>query len=162
MENDLRKQIYNYHNVLETEDLLETWQKHDTDEWREETFEIIEQILLERLGQLPPRPVEEEVNQILNANSQAGNLAQTLNDCYLATQLTPDQAEVYISRGLIHEEMGQAAEALADYREAIRLDPESMEAAEYIVNLEKEFKEEFENSPSKIHLDQALEFALDH
>ena len=64
MENDLRKQIYNNLNLRETEDLLEIWQKRNLDEWREEVFDIIEQILMERLGYVPPQTIRADDHQV--------------------------------------------------------------------------------------------------
>jgi len=53
MSNSLRKQIYNNLNLKETDDLIEIWQKNDRVEWSEETFSVIQEILQERLGELP-------------------------------------------------------------------------------------------------------------
>ncbi len=53
MSNDLRKQIRNSFNLKETDELLEIWQKNDRVEWSEAAFSVIEDILRERLGELP-------------------------------------------------------------------------------------------------------------
>lgn len=53
MSNDLRKQIYNNFNLKETDELVEIWQKNDRAEWSEEAFGVIEEILRERIGELP-------------------------------------------------------------------------------------------------------------
>jgi hypothetical protein len=58
MDASLWNQIYNTLNLRETEDLLEIWRTHDTEEWQEQAFEIIEKILVERLGSVPARPSE--------------------------------------------------------------------------------------------------------
>ena len=70
------------------------------------------------------------------------NLKQALIDCELAIQLNPNFAEAHNLRGLILDEMGRLDEAIASYREAIRLNPDLEEAksnlrdaeAEYLVN----------------------------
>lgn len=53
MSNDLRKQIYDNLNLKETDELVEIWKKNDRVEWAEDTFNIIRDILQERLGELP-------------------------------------------------------------------------------------------------------------
>jgi Mg2+/Co2+ transporter CorC len=58
MEDYVRKLIYDTLNLRETEDLLEIWQAANTDEYAEETFDIIREILLEQLGTLPAQSVQ--------------------------------------------------------------------------------------------------------
>ena len=58
MEDYLRKQIHDILNLRETEDLQAIWQAANTDEYAEETFEIIQEILLQRLGTLPAQSVQ--------------------------------------------------------------------------------------------------------
>ncbi len=55
MSNDLRKQIYNSLNLKETDELLEIWQKNDHVQWSEDAFSVIQEILQERLGEVPPQ-----------------------------------------------------------------------------------------------------------
>lgn len=55
MSNNLRQQIYNNFNLKETDELIEIWQKNDRVEWAEDTFSVIQEILQERLGELPPQ-----------------------------------------------------------------------------------------------------------
>ena len=73
----------------------------------------------------------------------------------------PDLAAAYIYRGLIYDEMGQAEKALADYREALRLDPTSEDARDYLKSMEQELEVAYQKSSTKQHLDQALAYALD-
>src|SRR5258708_1659736 len=98
MDDELRSQIYNNLNRRETEVLLDIWKKHKLDEWQAEAFEIIKAILLERLGDVPP---------------QSDSLME----------LAPTLARAHNHRGLNYEEVGQWDRALAEYREAVRLDP---------------------------------------
>lgn len=55
MSNSLRKQIYSNFNLKETDELVEIWQKNERVEWSEDTFNVIQEILQERLGELPPQ-----------------------------------------------------------------------------------------------------------
>lgn len=50
-----RQQIFNQLSLRETDELEDIWQAHDTTQWRESAFEVIADILRQRLGQLPPR-----------------------------------------------------------------------------------------------------------
>ena len=53
MSNSLHQQIYNNFNLKETDELVEIWQKNDRVEWAEDTFNVIREILQERLEELP-------------------------------------------------------------------------------------------------------------
>ncbi len=55
MKNDILKQIYNTLNLRETADLISIWYEDDREQWSDSAFQSIEQILLERLGEIPPR-----------------------------------------------------------------------------------------------------------
>jgi hypothetical protein len=68
MSNNLRKQIYNNFNLKETDELLEIWQKNDRVEWAEDTFNVIQEILQERLGELPPQ--NEPILEYLDDNEE--------------------------------------------------------------------------------------------
>jgi hypothetical protein len=63
MSNELRQQIYNNLNLKETEELVEIWQKNDRVEWSETTFDVLKEILQQRLGELPPQnePISEYI-----------------------------------------------------------------------------------------------------
>jgi hypothetical protein len=66
MSNNRREQIRKNLIAKETEELLDIWQSGDTDEWDESVFEIIKDILLDRLGDLPPQSIETQISQILD------------------------------------------------------------------------------------------------
>jgi len=61
MSDNLRDQIYNQLNLRDTEDLLEIWHTNDHEEWSDTAFEVIEDILIKRLGEIPSQ--EEIVNR---------------------------------------------------------------------------------------------------
>ncbi len=61
MSKDLGRQEYVIRANLEareTEDLLEIWHLHDTAEWTDTAFDVLQDILLERLGEVPRRDPE--------------------------------------------------------------------------------------------------------
>jgi hypothetical protein len=55
MSDDLRQQIHANLDLKETEDLRELWQTNDRVEYTETAFDVLREILLERLGELPPQ-----------------------------------------------------------------------------------------------------------
>jgi hypothetical protein len=64
MDDELRAQIYNRMNQKETDELIAIWQTHDSEEWTETAFDVVKDILLNRLGELPPQDeVLEETGQ---------------------------------------------------------------------------------------------------
>lgn len=63
MSNDLREQIYANLNQQDTETLVQIWRANDRVEWSDTAFEVIQQILLERLGELPPQAAPREMQE---------------------------------------------------------------------------------------------------
>ena len=53
MSSDFRKQLYNNLNLKETDELVEIWQTNDRVEWTELAFDVVREILQERIGELP-------------------------------------------------------------------------------------------------------------
>lgn len=162
MDDHLRNQIRNNLLLKETVDLLEIWQKGSRDDWTDDVFEIVKEILFDRLGYLPDQSVEKQVNQILqevDRQIQNGELHESLVMIESAIRMDPELATVYIYRANIYDEMDQLDYAIADYRKALQLNPDLKEAWKNIKSIEDELEVEYQNSISKQHLDQALEFA---
>ena len=158
------KQIKSNLHTKSMEELLEIWQNGDLNEWEKEVFEITKEILLERLGYLPPQSTKIQVSQILNQVEQHlnnGELDSALRECQTALQLAPNSAVVCNRLGEIYEEMDQLENAIINYQEAIQLDPELRDAWENMLVVESALEEEFEESDTKRHLDQALEHAYE-
>ena len=65
MSEELRSQIYSNMNLKETDELLEIWQTNDRDEWSDLAFDVVRQILLSRISELPEQdePVLEEESE---------------------------------------------------------------------------------------------------
>lgn len=55
MRKNLKDQIYQSMNLKETEELLQIWQENDRVEWSDTAFDVIKDILMERLGEIPPQ-----------------------------------------------------------------------------------------------------------
>ncbi|MBL8079204.1 MAG: tetratricopeptide repeat protein [Anaerolineales bacterium] len=164
MSDNRQEQIRKNLNSQETEELLDVWQNGEIDEWDELVFEIIKEILMERLGCLPPQSIEIQISQILDrveSHLEKNELDKALSECELAIELNPDLAIAYNYRGEIYDEMEQLENAITNYQKAIELDPEYKEAWENLLSVELGLEEEFENSTAKAQLDQALEYAND-
>jgi len=164
MSDTLRAQIYNNLIIKDTEELLEIWQSGDTSIWTEDTFEIVKEILVKRLGYVPPQSNEAQALRVLaNVERHIDNneLEKALSECELAIQLNPNSAIAHNYRGEIYEEMGQLENAITNYQRAIQLDPEFEDAWENMRIVEAEIEEDFEQSLTKQHLDLALEYAYD-
>jgi tetratricopeptide (TPR) repeat protein len=59
----MKTQIQDNMRLKETDELLDIWRRGDHDEWTELAFEVVHDILLERLGEIPgPQPEEENPN----------------------------------------------------------------------------------------------------
>ncbi|HMZ06894.1 MAG TPA: hypothetical protein PK078_04685 [Anaerolineales bacterium] len=70
MNTKLHGQIHSNLNIRNTEELIEIWKTNDHVEWSDLTFEVLEEILKERLGTLPeqnPPILEKETNEELEA-----------------------------------------------------------------------------------------------
>ena len=63
-ENTFRKSIYERMNLKETDELLAIWRKGNHEEWTEMALDVVKEILLERLGEIPS---EEEKRDIGSA-----------------------------------------------------------------------------------------------
>lgn len=55
MSSNLYQQVYSSLNLKETDELVEIWQTNDRVEWSQTAFDVIQDILQERLGELPPQ-----------------------------------------------------------------------------------------------------------
>ena len=165
MDEKLRAQVYKNLILQDTEDLIEIWQKQNTDEWDVEVFKIVKEILLKRLGEVPPLAPEFQAKQILSDAKRyfrAKNYHQALSECERAIQTMPDFAIAYNQRGLVYDEMGELEKAIADYQKATLLDPTFQDAWHNMHSVEEDIEEGFYESLAIEHLDQALEYIYDN
>ena len=119
MNENRREQIKTNLLTHETEYLLDIWQNGDVDEWEKEVFEIVKEILLDRLGYVPPQSVEMHVSQILDRVEnylEGKELDKALSECEAAIQMSPDSAIAYNYLGEIYDEMGELENAIINYQ----------------------------------------------
>ena len=65
----LRKQIYERMSFRETDELLEIWRKGDRAEWTETALNVVQEILLDRLGEIPSQ-VEKQEDSVTDLGSE--------------------------------------------------------------------------------------------
>ncbi len=146
----------------DTDYLLDIWQNGDIDEWEEAVFEAVQEILLERLGVVPPQSADRQVARFLDrVADDIENKAfdKAISGCESAIQIKPNSAAAYHYLGVIYDEMGQLETAIIHYQKAIQLDPDDQEAWEDMLIVEAALEEAFEESVAKQHLDNALELS---
>ncbi len=70
MSEDRHTQLYRTFNQKDTDELIEIWQANERYEWADLTFDVIGEILQERLGELPPQdePVYEPDEPVVVAS----------------------------------------------------------------------------------------------
>ncbi len=73
-----------------------------------------------------------------DAQHAAGDLPAALSACDAALQVAPQWAEAHNLRGIVLDELGRTREAIAAYREALRLDPAFSDAATNLAELQAE------------------------
>lgn len=56
----MKVQIQDSLRIRETDELLEIWRRADHEEWTDLTFEVVKEILQERLGEIPAQEPEEQ------------------------------------------------------------------------------------------------------
>ncbi len=209
----LRQQTYENMDDMETETLIEIWQEADREEWTDVAFEVVQQILLERIGEIPeretaegkPRPVvapethevyldvnppqnetspfqvsfrmvelrcpdcgkviqeqdrvcphcgvdldaplddeeleslsDEQFEKAQNQYDLGRDFKSTLADCELALEYMPTSARAHNLHGLILDALGKTGLAIRAYREALRLDPELVDARDNLADAEAE------------------------
>jgi len=122
----------------ETEELAAIWQADDHEQWSPEAFEAIERILRERLGSLPAKAPATKARQLIEEAYELKEddcFAEAMALCDEALALNPDSAEAHNLRGLLLDGQHDPCQAIAAYREAVRLDPDFVEAEKNLSEL---------------------------
>ncbi|KPL76887.1 hypothetical protein ADN00_09805 [Ornatilinea apprima] len=162
MNEQRRQQIQNNLTFKATDELLEIWQSGDASEWEAGVFDIIAEILQERLGALPPQSLETQALRLLReAGSlmEAGSDEQAIRQCESALHIHPEFALTHHTMGKIYENMGQPEQALIHFQKAIQLDYDFKDAWKNLLRVETQVQKQFESSLTKKQLDLALDDA---
>src|SRR5512133_3524487 len=150
MDENLRGQIKDNFELFETDDLIKIWKQHNTDEWTEDAFTILREVLIERVGNVPEISTQPPLHQIIERIKVLRNqkaYSSALAECERATILVPDNPNIHYYHGLTYQDLGEMENALASLRKAFELAPELEEAEKRIKALETEIDDRFKNSP---------------
>jgi tetratricopeptide (TPR) repeat protein len=161
MHNEIRQQIHDNLTENNTDYLLEIWQNGDPEEWDEITFEVVGEILRERLVDLPPRSAKAGVKELLKqveCHLDADEWDQAVKLCQQIIKIDPQAALAHHYLGVIYDESDQTERAFASLQKAVELDPGLKEARELLETVEQDLGEEFEDSEAKQLLERACEY----
>jgi Tfp pilus assembly protein PilF len=130
MDNNLdQKRVSQIRRELEiysTEQLTEIWRKHNLEEWTEEAFTAIHQILVTRPATQESAPIDIRLvgDHLDRAHqyAEAGRLQDALREIDLALLEDSNSLEAHQYRGHILEDLGDLDGAIQSYRKARYLD----------------------------------------
>ncbi len=119
----IRRELEKY----STEQLTEIYRRHNLDEWTEEVFEAIRQILSTRPEVKLPKAAEVRVSgshlERAHAYAERDQLQEALAEIDLAIERDPYSLEAHQLRGNLLEKMGDIDAAIQAYRQARYLNP---------------------------------------
>jgi tetratricopeptide (TPR) repeat protein len=118
----IRRELENY----PTEQLSEIWRQHNLEEWTEEAFTAIRQILAARPAVQIPAPEDMALagDHLERAYQygEAGRIQEALSEVELAIQENSDSLEAYQYRGNLLEGLGDLEGAIQSFRKARYID----------------------------------------
>lgn len=133
----------------DTAELLDIWRTDARREWSEDGLRAIANVLVRRLGALPP-PTETDEQRHARARRllDQATRAETANrsreawqHIQAAVSLAPDLAEAHVSMGRYWDRRGDLVAAIRSYRQALRLDPGLDEAREDLAGATEDRRE---------------------
>jgi len=86
MSDQFNNQIYDNLNLKETDELVDIWTQNNRAEWTDTAFEIIEEILMERMGELPPQSalsfsrLKRVIDRSVEEQDKEENLLERISD----------------------------------------------------------------------------------
>lgn len=94
MSEELRDQIFNNMNMKDTDELVEIWETNNRYEWTDVAFDVVRQILQNRIGELPEQndPVFEEKSEDDTDNEDEVGIPK------LSETVDPDQEDLACPR----------------------------------------------------------------
>ena len=158
----LRQQTYETMDEMDTDELIEIWKEADHEEWTDLAFEVVQQILLERIGKVPARELEEQeleqagtasAPQVLPEPNPARVEPRTFNASHNLIALhCPDCGKAIGEHDRVCPHCGVDLEAPLDEAQLQTLAAEYLEKAQNSYDLGRDFKSALEDC------DQALEY----
>jgi tetratricopeptide (TPR) repeat protein len=160
MDKTRRDSIFKQFKLLETGDLLEFWNSSNPEEWDNDVYEVVQDILVERQVAVPAISKTRQFEICFkNAKNhfQSEDFKNAKSEIDKAIKLDPTQPKSYILRGDIFYARKDYDPAIRDFQTAIKLDKESNIVWKKMRRTEKFLAEQFEASEEKQHLLTALE-----
>jgi hypothetical protein len=135
MTDDLRNQVFNNLNLLETDDLIDIWKKNDRVEWSETAFDVVREILQNRLVEIPKQnePILEyevllpdekfiksqvmelaennDINSLVNILENNSNLMESLEAAMALAQLGDERGLNFLITSLIFPDPNISSQA---------------------------------------------------
>lgn len=162
MRTELQERIFNNLNSRDTEYLKDIWQNSTPLDWEEDSIEIIKEILIDRLGYLPPQSFEIK-NSLRNKTVEELEKVEipdeSLKNDELVTEHNYDLAIGYYNQGLTNCKRGELEESISDFQKAISLLPENEDIWESLLDVETKIEKIFLDSETKVQMDEALDLA---
>jgi len=132
----LKQQIYASMDMKDAHELLAIWESNDHDSWSDETFEAVQAVLRNRGVEIPDLQTMQQSFNLANEYHQNSQNEEALVECNQLIESTPDWSPAHNLRGVILEDLDREEEAIEEYREAIRIDPDNDDAKENLVYAE--------------------------
>ena len=166
----LRQQTYETMDEMETDELIELWQEADHEEWTDLAFEVVQQILIERNGELPEQEAEEQEPEqdepeqadttpsprvLLEADAARDESHPFSASFNLIALQCPDCGKTISEQDQVCPHCGVDLEAPLDETQLQALAAEYLEKAQNSYDLGRDFKSALEDC------DQALEYTPD-
>jgi tetratricopeptide (TPR) repeat protein len=162
-----RQQTYEAMDEIDTEELIDIWQQADHEEWTDMAFEVVQQILIERIGEVPAREAAEQEAEeqepeetepapepeVLLELHPAGNKPHPLNMPFsLVAMHCPDCGKTISEQDQVCPHCGVDLEAPLDEAQLQALAAEHLEKAQENYDLDQDLKEALDECA------QALEY----
>lgn len=164
MDETMRELINKELSSWKTDDLVDVWKQQKIDEWEPETFSVIRDILIKRLGKVPDVPAEillPRIFLILEDCLKMKEYERGLIESNEAIRVAPENAEAHNYRGLFFDYLGQSDKALEEYKEAVTLDPGFENARENLYSILNDLSEKSRvqatGLPQSMNMDSSLD-----
>jgi len=119
----LRQQIYASMDMKDTHELLAIWESNDHENWSDEAFEAVQAVLQNRGVEIPDRHIMLQHLDRASEYHKIERYKEALAECDKLLETASDWSAAHYLRGTILEDLYRDDEAIQEYQEAIRLDP---------------------------------------
>ncbi len=107
MDHEFRNQVFKALNLKTTDELIEIWQTNDRTEWSDAAFDVIQEILRNRIGKVPPQGLfrkglsnSGKIDDLVNILGHENDPMQCLNAAKALAQLGDERGMDYLIAAL--------------------------------------------------------------